>query len=205
MQSNKINIPASGAVTMPCTGTGFWFESGTSTTANQYIIVKPDTGAEFRLKPGQNCKDPKTQVSTWYIKAEDPTAVIAGNVIIGNGDFNDDNTANLVTITATAVTNAAALPVQKQALSTLTDMAPVTIGTGTAQALVSDPTQRILRIRNASTSAILYIGGADLTITNAVIALNPGDMWIEEEAAGAAWYAISDTAGTIVKIQGLKL
>jgi hypothetical protein len=47
MQSNTINIGAGKTITMPCPGTGFWFEAGTTTTTDPYIIVKPDSGAEF--------------------------------------------------------------------------------------------------------------------------------------------------------------
>lgn len=114
MQSRTINTNLAGAsITIPCTGSGFWFESGTSTTSNSYIIVKPDTGAEFRIKPGQSVKDPKVQVSTWTVHAEDPAAIITGNIIIGNGDFNDDNVSNTFKLDATFantvnVTNTAA-------------------------------------------------------------------------------------------------
>jgi hypothetical protein len=39
------------------------------------------------------------------IRAEDPAAVITGNVIIGNGDFNDDNVANTIKLDATFANN----------------------------------------------------------------------------------------------------
>lgn len=199
MQSNRLNITAGNTVTLPVTGNGFWYESGSSSTTNPYIIVKPSTGgAEIRLKPGQSVTRLQNQ-AFWLVTAEDPTAVITGYAIIGDGGFNDDNTANSV------IANATAMPVQKQALSTLTAFAPVSINTGAAQALVSDPTQRMLRFRNGHATAKLYLGGLGVTIANAVIVLGPGDMWIEDEAAGAAWYAISDTAATPVQIQGVKL
>lgn len=199
MQSSALKIAAGAAVLMPIPGRGFWYESGSSSTANPYIVVKPTSGGtEIRLKPGQSVQTGGDQ-SFWTITAEDQAAVITGQVIIGDGGFNDDNTANSI------ITNAAAMPVQKQALSTITDFAVVTIGTGAAQALVADPTQRVLRIRNGHASAILYLGGAGLTIAKAAIVLYPGDIWTEEEGAGASWFAISDTAGCNVQIQGLKL
>lgn len=205
MQSNKFNVPAAGAVSMPCSGSGFWYESGTSSTSNQYIIVKPSTGGtEMRLKPGQNVRGLPGQ-GFWTITAEDPTATITGYAIIGDGDFNDDNTANLVTINASAVLNSQALPVQKQALSTITTFVPVVIGTGAAQALVSDATQRVLRIKNTHASANVALGGSTVTMANAAVILPAGAVWIEEEGAGAAWYATSDTASTTVTVQGLKL
>ncbi|MES2163353.1 MAG: hypothetical protein V4476_19540 [Pseudomonadota bacterium] len=205
MQSNKFTIPAGGSVSLPVTGRGFWFESGTSTTANTYIIVKPTTGGtEIRLRPGQNVNAIGDQ-AFWTITAEDQAAVINGYCIIGNGDFQDNNTSNLVTINASAIPNAFALPVQKQALSTITNFAPVTINTGAAQALVSDATQRVMRFRNGHATATLYLGGPGVTAANAAVVLAPGDLFIEEEAAGAAWFATSDTNGANVQLQGLKL
>jgi hypothetical protein len=105
MQSNSLNIQAGATVNMPCQGNGFWFESGTSSTSNLYIIVKPDSGAEFRLKPGQHVQDRDNTTGSWRIRAEDPTAVITGSVIIGSGDFADNNTLNKVTLDATFANN----------------------------------------------------------------------------------------------------
>ncbi len=95
MQSNNLKIAAGGTTTLQIPGTGFWFESGTSTTADTYIVVKPDTGAEFRLKPGQHVQDKSSgMVSVWRVSASDPGAVIDGKIIIGNGDFGDSNVSN---------------------------------------------------------------------------------------------------------------
>lgn len=206
MQSINFTVPAGGSVLIPCPGNGIWFESGTSSTSDTYIVVRPDKGgAECVLKPGQNFQDRSNPATQWTITCHDPAASISGRLIIGNGDFSDDNTQNLVTIAASNVPNSAALPVQKQALSTITQFAPVTINTGAAQALVSDPTQRMLRIRNTHTTANLYLGGATVTTANAAIVIPAGGMWIEDEGAGGAWYATSDTNGCAVAIQGLKL
>lgn len=99
--------------------------------------------------------------------------------------------------------DAHAVPVRKQALSTLVDMAPVSVGT-TATALVSDATLKRITIRNSHATATIAIGGAGVTLANGARQLGPGDMWIEEDAAGAAWYAISDTASVNVQIGGAK-
>jgi hypothetical protein len=94
MQANNINITPGNTQTLPCVGTGFWFESGTSSTTNPYIVVKPDTGAEIVLKPGQHFQDAAAPTGTWRIYALDPTAAITGRVIIGNGEFGDSNISN---------------------------------------------------------------------------------------------------------------
>jgi hypothetical protein len=88
-------------------------------------------------------------------------------------------------------------------LTIITDFVPASVGIERVQ-LVGDPTQKRLRIRNGHGTAVLAIGGPNLSLANAAIKLQPGDMWIEEDAPGATWYAISDTANTPVQIQGLK-
>lgn len=100
-------------------------------------------------------------------------------------------------------TNAQAIPVQKQALSVIVDGAVVPIGSVRA-ALVSDATLKILRIRNGDVNGTLYLGGAGVTALNAAVVLAPGDMWEEQSAAGAAWFAVSDGPTISVKIQGIK-
>ncbi|AMC34233.1 hypothetical protein [Janthinobacterium sp. B9-8] len=57
-----------------------------------------------------------------------------------------------------------------------------------------------LRLFNASTANI-WIGGAGLSLTDAAIKLAPGELWVEETAAGAAWVAIADAANAPLKIQ----
>ena len=88
-------------------------------------------------------------------------------------------------------------------LKTISDLPVVIVGTARA-GLVGDPTQKRLRIRNGHASAIVAIGGAGVTLANAAVRLLPGDLWIEDDAPGATWYAVSDTADTNVQIQGMK-
>lgn len=100
--------------------------------------------------------------------------------------------------------NAAAIPTKKQALGTIVDFSVASIDTGAAQLLVSDATLRVLRITNASNTATVAIGGAALTLANATILLLPGEGWSEDDAPGAAWYAVSTEDDADVRIQGLK-
>lgn len=214
MQSNSINIAPGATINLNCAGRFFSYESGTSSSADVYIIVKGDGINEMRLKPGQTLVA-ETAASIWQIKGDDKNATITGNIIIGNGDFRDSAinatiagqvivTSGNVTSTSTNVnTNAQAIPVQKQALSNLTDFPVVNVGTAPAL-MFSDATQRILRIRNSSATANVYIGGTSVAIGQAAIVLHPGDMWTEEEAAGAVWWAVADSAGATVNIQGVK-
>jgi hypothetical protein len=120
-----------------------------------------------------------------------------------------DLAGGVVNVSATNVgvnnNNAAAVPVKNQALSTIVNFAAVTVNAA-AQAvqLVSDATLRRLRIRNSHATATIAIGGAGVTLAGSPIQLGPGDMFIEEDAAGAVWYVVTDTAGATVQIQGLK-
>ncbi len=103
-----------------------------------------------------------------------------------------------------ANTNAQAIPVQIQALAVLVDHAPAVINNGAAQLLINDATYKRLRVKNASVTARVALGGAAVTMANAAIILEPGDTWAEDDAAGAAWYATSDTAAADVRVMGLK-
>ncbi len=98
MQSQDLKVGAGNSTLVQVPGTGIWFESGASTTADAYIVVKPDTGAEITLKPGQHFQDPTHISREWRITGHDPAAVITGRLIIGNGDFGDSNISNTVSI-----------------------------------------------------------------------------------------------------------
>lgn len=94
--------------------------------------------------------------------------------------------------------------VQTEKLATIVDHNPAVINTGAAQLLITDATFKRLRVKNASASARVAIGGAAVTMANAAIILEPGDAWAEDDAAGAAWYAVSDTNGADVRVMGVK-
>lgn len=206
MQAFDLNISPTNltnVATLP--GQYIGFESGTSDGTDQYILIKPNGGNEFPLKPGQAITFPEQQAG-WTIKAHDATRTITGRLIIGEGTFDDHNTSNLVTIAASNVPNSAALPVQKQALGTETDFTAASV-TNAALSIVNDSTQRILRWRNPNTSGNIALGTTNaVTIANAVVVLGPGDVWVDDETAGMHWYAISDQAGGIpLNVKGYKL
>jgi hypothetical protein len=86
--------------------------------------------------------------------------------------------------------------------ASVTDEAPVAVAAFTS----GSPNQvhiraagacRALRIGNPLTSTgKLYVGGSGVTPSNAVIALQPGDVWNETDAPQIDWYATSDTGAT---------
>lgn len=100
-------------------------------------------------------------------------------------------------------TNANAVPVQSQSLTTLVNIAPVAVGAANTP-LINDPSLKRIRFRNTHATAMIAIGATGVTLAGAAILLGPGDVWIEEDAAAAAWFAISDTAAANVAMQGAK-
>ena len=116
--------------------------------------------------------------------------------------------------TKTTNTDAEAVPVQQkigavfttqaEKLSTLADHAKAVINAGAAQLLISDATFKRLVVKNAHAVARVALGGASMTFADAAIILEPGDTWTEGDAAGAAWWAVSDIAGADVRVLGIK-
>lgn len=100
-------------------------------------------------------------------------------------------------------TTANPVPVKTVRQSQIIDYAPTNVGTASVL-LVSDAALQGLRFRNPHATARIALGGAAVTMANAAIVLEPGDIWNETDAPGAEWHAISDTAGASVLLQGLK-
>ena len=123
-----------------------------------------------------------------------------------------------VELTATNVqinnnTDAVAIPIRQRAddvfavrqaqQTKIIDYQPTSVGTA-GVLLVKDAALRVVRFRNPHATARIALGGEAVTMANAVIVLEPGDVWSETDAPGAEWHAISDTAGASVLVQGLK-
>ncbi len=86
--------------------------------------------------------------------------------------------------------------------TSVTDAAPVAVaafnsGTPNQVHIRTAGACRSLRIGNpAASTGKLFVGGAGVTPTNAVIVLLPGDVWNETDAPQIDWYATSDTGAT---------
>ena len=90
----------------------------------------------------------------------------------------------------------------ENALVTIVDAAAVGVGI-VATSISNDPTLKKIRMRNASGSVSIAIGGAGVTLGSPII-LGPGEAYFEDDAAGAHLYAIADGEGAMLAIQGLK-
>jgi hypothetical protein len=136
---------------------------------------------------------------------------VVGGVTVDNGRDRAipvDIAGGNVNVTATNIgvnnDDAHPVPVRNQALSTLVNLAPVLVSADAARLLVNDAAMRRLVITNVSETGAVAIGGQGVTMDNAAIIIAPGDLWIEESAAGAAWYAVSNQDNTEVRILGSK-
>ena len=87
-------------------------------------------------------------------------------------------------------------------LRTIIDAAPVAVGV-VATSISNDPTLKKIRFRNSSNMAFICIGGAGVGLGSPII-LQPGEVYFEDDAAGAHIYAIASGEGAILQIQGLK-
>jgi hypothetical protein len=107
--------------------------------------------------------------------------------------------ANTIEVTATNVginnTVDNPVPVTPTQAASVVEVAPVVVGAAVG-ALIAAAARRALRVRNAGTGLLAIGGNAALTLAQAVIVLNPGDVWEETLAPSAAWYAVSDTGTT---------
>lgn len=93
---------------------------------------------------------------------------------------------------------------QVEQASTISNAAPVTVG-NLAAVLVSagDALKKGVAILNdEGNTDRIAIGGAAVTFANAVHIIEPGEVYTDDNAAGAALYAISEsTAGQVVRVE----
>lgn len=84
--------------------------------------------------------------------------------------------------------------------SGITDAAPVSVGVAATALVAADANRKGVRFYNAGTATV-YIGSSAVTTANGAIRLDPGAVWVETDAAPAAWYGISGTAAQSVRVQ----
>lgn len=102
-------------------------------------------------------------------------------------------------------TNERAVPMQMQTLKTVSNNSAITLVSANVAVKISDDaTLKRLRICNRSDNAVIAIGGQNITVDTAVILLQPNDIWLEDDAAQAEWYAVSATANAKLTTQGVK-
>ena len=118
------------------------------------------------------------------------TQTIKIGISEGEGGY-DRNVGNVdATITqGTTITNTGAV-----AVNDATEVVAIAAASG----------RKALRFRApAANTGKVYLGATGVTPTNGGIELAPGEMWNEDNAADAAWYAISDIGAQNVVVQVL--
>lgn len=86
--------------------------------------------------------------------------------------------------------------------TTTDNLAPVALGITATLILSGDATRRRLILTNPSTNTgAIALGGPSLTAANAARWLEPGDSYIETDAAPAAVYGLADVAGEEINIE----
>lgn len=128
----------------------------------------------------------------------------AGNPLPVNGTVEVTNdVGNPLPVNGTVeVTNDVGnpLPVQECDAATITDAAPVSVGTAATLLCAAAASRRGVRLTNAGTD-VVYLGSSGVTTANGAISIAPGQTYFEDRAAAAAWYGISATAGQSVRVQ----
>jgi len=98
MQTYSLNLSNGASRSFSTDGDLFVYESGQvagDDKASARIIVKPDSGGEITLRPGQQFRLPKgSSAMQWYVRAVEGSGDITGFIIIGAGEFDDANTLN---------------------------------------------------------------------------------------------------------------
>ena len=87
-------------------------------------------------------------------------------------------------------------------LNVIVDAAPLAVGI-VATTISNDSTLKKLRIKNVSNMAHIAIGGAQVEMGSPIV-LAPGELFIEDDAAGAHLYAVATGENAFLQIQGLK-
>jgi hypothetical protein len=74
--------------------------------------------------------------------------------------------------------------------ATVADADPVQVTEARTKVIDASVRRRGLRLRNTGVNPVA-MGGATVTLANAVVVIQPGETWNENEAPGAAWYCIT--------------
>lgn len=150
---------------LPAQGDLIVYESANvALNAETRVRVKPDSGGEVWLKPGQWFRATQ-MVTNWSIKSFNGNDVIDAFFVIGSGDFGDANTLNKFTLDATfannvAVTNTGANPVP---VSIQNAQVEITNDAGNRIGVTLDTAQTI----PVSIAGTVNVAGTTVNYTNA--------------------------------------
>lgn len=88
-----------------------------------------------------------------------------------------------------------------QQASSITNVAPVTVGVAASLALAAGTTRkRVVLMADPANTDDITLGGPGVTLANGTIVLTAGQSFLDDSAACAAFYAISTAAGQVLRI-----
>jgi hypothetical protein len=88
-------------------------------------------------------------------------------------------------------TGADPIPTEPVLAQALTNVAPVAVGDAATPLVALSAARRVNYVRNVGDNTVA-LGAAGLAFGDAVIYVQPGETWVEDQAPGAAWFAICD-------------
>lgn len=205
METYQLSFTAlKGFQNLPAQGDLIVYESANvALNAETRVRVKPDSGGEVWLKPGQWFR--ATQIVTnWSIKSFNGNDVIDAFFVIGSGDFGDANTLNKFTLDATfansvKVTNSVAerVPVALD----ITQRLPVALDTTQTQQVSIVGTVNVAGTTVNFTNSVFdaQLGALMLQVNTA--AQNPNGLYIElAHLAATSAAACNMTVALIAKL-----
>jgi hypothetical protein len=118
--------------------------------------------------------------------------VTADNVGINNTDANAIPVAQKAGASFTVEQKAGVeFKVRDYLAAVVTDAEPVQVSDVAKAIIAASGPRRGLRVKNVGAAAVA-IGGAGVKFAAAVVSIQPGEVWNENEAPGAAWYCVTD-------------
>lgn len=186
MEAKDLKIAAGQSQTIQAAGSGFRFESGASTTADIYLRVKPESGSEMVIKPGQQFRLAES-AGSWTLNANDAAAALTGRVLIfsASENFEDSNTSNVVVLDGT-FTNSVNVN------NTAAQRVPVTLDT--------TQTQPVSIAAAVTVQGTVNVAGTTVEYTNSF-----ADSSVGAAAAQVIFTAAQNVSGCIVEFAQLEI
>lgn len=118
---------------------------------------------------------------------------------VSDGSGTYDRTVGSVAISGGVNITGGSVGVERGAV--LSHAGNVTVGTSLATISAANSALKCVYFRaDSGNTAPVCIGGGGVTTANAVIRLNPGEVYTDEVQAAASWWGISTAAGQTVQV-----
>ena len=130
------------------------------------------------------------------VKIDGGDVIISGPITVSNEVEIKNDSGNPIPVNIVG----AGVTVALTQAGTLTEHGGFAITASLAAVLPALAGRKLARFANTGAVPVA-LGGAALSFAGAVIVLQPGDMWSDNDAAPAAWYAVTATGAGALTIQ----